>query len=247
MLSILTYHSLDDSGSVVSVSPQGFTRQMAVIAAENYRGITLSEAISHRRLSGEWPDKCVVITFDDGFRNFYDEALPVLKELKFRATIFVVSDFMGKRNDWEVPPTGLGSKELLSWAQLEETSNLGFEVGSHTRTHTDLRRLSREQVRSEIRWSQIEIENRLGKPVKSFAYPFGEVTQASVECLEETFESACTTVLQRANGDSFFKLPRIDMFYIRTDRALRRLLSGELDRYLKFRALGRNMRRRFVA
>lgn len=247
MLSILTYHSVDSSGSVVSVSPSVFAAQMAAISAAGYRGTTLAEAVATRRLTGEWPVKSVVLTFDDGFRNFYDDAMPVLKRYGFTATVFVVSDYMGKKNDWEVPPAKLGSRQILTWAQTLEAMKSGMEIGSHTRTHRDLRRLTDVEVQQEIVTSRSEIENHVGKPVTSFAYPFGEISSASAKCVKETFDAACTTVLHRANGVSFHSLPRIDMYYIRSERDLLRLLSGKLDGYLKIRRLGRTVRRRFSA
>lgn len=247
MLSILTYHSIDTSGSVVSVAPDDFARQMNSIAESGYRGIALREAVSHREAYGTWPRHRVVLTFDDGFRNFYETAMPVLARHGFTATVFVVTDYMGRRNDWETPPAGLGSKEILTWEEALELSAMGIEIGSHTRTHPDLRHLSEAEARHEIAGSRLEIEDHLDQPVRSFAYPFGETNPVSTEYVKKEFQAACTTVLQRANGEPLHNLPRIDMYYVRTQPMLQRLLSGKLDRYLTVRALGRIVRRALVA
>jgi peptidoglycan/xylan/chitin deacetylase (PgdA/CDA1 family) len=173
--------------------------------------------------------------------------MPVLARHGFTATVFVVTDYMGRRNDWETPPAGLGSKEILTWEEALELSAMGIEIGSHTRTHPDLRHLSEAEARHEIAGSRLEIEDHLDQPVRSFAYPFGETNPVSTEYVKKEFQAACTTVLQRANGEPLHNLPRIDMYYVRTQPMLQRLLSGKLDRYLTVRALGRIVRRALVA
>jgi peptidoglycan/xylan/chitin deacetylase (PgdA/CDA1 family) len=219
---------------------------MAGIAEAGYRGIALREAVAHREANGTWPTRNVVLTFDDGFRNFYDEAMPVLEKHGFTATAFIVSDYIGRRNDWEVPPAGLGVRDLLTWQQVVELAENGIEIGSHTRTHPDLRRLSETETEREIAGSRMSIEDHVGQQVVSFAYPFGETNDISREYVKKEFQSACTTVLQRANGKALHSLPRIDTYYLRTQRMLQQLLDGELDWYLTLRSLGRIVRRMMV-
>ena len=153
-LSILTYHSLDSSGSVVSTEPGTFADQMSYLADHGFRGITLKRALDHRDEFGQWPSQSVVITFDDGFANFYDDAYPILERYRFSATVFIVTGHMGGRNNWETPPQGLGTLPILSWQQAEELSNFGIELGSHTRTHRDLRRSSSVEAKQVISASQ---------------------------------------------------------------------------------------------
>ena len=232
---------------MVSVAPDDFARQIACIAESGYRGISLREAVAHREANGNWPNQSVVITFDDGFKNFYDVAMPVLAHHGYTATVFIVSGYMGRRNEWEVPPTGLGLREILTWPQVIDLSANGIEIGSHTRTHPDMRRLSKAEAQHEIEGSRKDIEDRIGKQVASFAYPFGHANPISREYVKREFQAACTTVLKRANGESPHNLPRIDMYYMRTQGQLSRLLNGKLDRYLTVRSLGRIIRRRFVS
>lgn len=227
----------------MSVTPEDFARQMDCIASSGYRGIALCEALAHREATREWPRQSVVLTFDDGFRNFYDEAMPVLARHGFKGTVFIVSDHMGGHNDWETPLPGLGSRDILTWQQAIELADAGIEIGSHTKTHPDLRRLSEAEAQREIAGSREEIESHLGQAVKSFAYPFGETNPASMECVKQEFHAACTTVLQRANGGSLHSLPRVDMYYLRSQRNLQRLLNGQLDQYLALRCVGRSIRR----
>src|SRR6266480_6947225 len=97
---ILTYHSLDDSGSVTSVPPRFFREHMNSLAQRGFAGISLSELIDAWDGVGNLPPRPVVLTFDDGFANLLEHAAPLLSELRFRATIFVVSGRCGQTNDW---------------------------------------------------------------------------------------------------------------------------------------------------
>ncbi|MGH9935059.1 MAG: polysaccharide deacetylase family protein, partial [Blastocatellia bacterium] len=215
-LAVLTYHSLDTSGSVVSVAPQAFAAQMSALAEAGFRGVSLREALIHREARNAWPERSVALTFDDGYANFYEAAAPALARHGFTATVFVVSGHIGGRNDWARPPAGLGLRAMLSWSRIVELSSAGIEIGAHTRRHRDLRRLSTPETRGEIAGSRAEIEYRLGCSVESFAYPFGYVSPASLEVVRQEFRAACTTVLRRAGGEPLHELPRVDMYYLRT-------------------------------
>jgi peptidoglycan/xylan/chitin deacetylase (PgdA/CDA1 family) len=242
-VAILTYHSIDTSGSVVSVAPREFVKQMRLLSQMGMRGISLREAVAYHSSNGAWPGRSVVLTFDDGYENFFKCALPSLSRYGFTATVFVVSGHMGGANDWAPPPEGLGELPILSWRQAAEISAAGIEIGSHTKRHPDLQKLSAREIEEEIGASQSEIESHIGGPVESFAYPFGSLDRASLGIVKRYFRAACTTFLRRAGNDQFHILPRVDMYYIRSDRALKRLLEGRLDYYLMIRRLGRGVRR----
>lgn len=241
-MSILTYHSIDVSGSVVSCAPQDFAQQMSHLSDKGFRGMSLQEAVTYREEHASWPRKSVVLTFDDGFANFYDQALPVLMKHSFTATVFVISGHMGGLNNWSKPPAELGMQKMLSWRQASELAGAGIEIGSHTRTHPDLRLCSLEKARQEMTESRKEIEDHLGQTVKSFAYPYGGTNRTLCALAANEFGAACTTELRRANSDATECLPRVDMYYIRSQRKLQRLLGGQLDQYLKVRSLGRVIR-----
>ena len=200
-LSILTYHSLDSSGSVVSTEPGTFADQMSYLADHGFRGITLKRALDHRDEFGQWPSQSVVITFDDGFANFYDDAYPILERYRFSATVFIVTGHMGGRNNWETPPQGLGTLPILSWQQAEELSNFGIELGSHTRTHRDLRRSSSVEAKQEISASRADIEEHIGVTPETLAYPYGGVNHLVQHLVTKDFRAACTTELRRTLND----------------------------------------------
>lgn len=215
---------------------------MKHLSDEGFRGVSLREAVTHRQHHGSWPAKSVALTFDDGFANFYEHALPVLVKHNFAATVFVISGHMNGLNDWAEPPAELGTQRMLTWQQTAEIAASGIEIGSHTRTHPDLRRCGLEKARIEMSESRKEIEDHLGSKVDSFAYPYGGTSASLCTLAANEFSAACTTQLRRANSDPLVSLPRIDMYYIRSQRKLKRLLSGDLDQYLTVRSFGRAIR-----
>jgi peptidoglycan/xylan/chitin deacetylase (PgdA/CDA1 family) len=239
---ILTYHSIDTSGSVISTPPRTFAEQMELLAAEGFRGVTLREAVAHRRRHGDWPARSVALTFDDGYANFTDSALPALAAHGFTATVFVISGHAGGQNAWVTPPARPGRRAMLSWEQLRALAAAAIEIGAHTRSHKDLRQLPDAELRREIIESRNELADQLGERVESFAYPFGAVSPAAASVVQAEFTAACTTVLRRATTEPLHLLPRIDMYYVRGPRALWRLVTGRLDPYLAIRRWGRALR-----
>lgn len=242
-IAILTYHSLDASGSVVSVAPNVFTQQMACIAELGYRAIALRDALAYREANGVWPEQSVVLTFDDGYLNFEEHALPVLTRHDFSATVFVVSGYVGGWNDWADPPAHLGTRPLLLWEQIAELAATGIEIGSHGKSHRDLGRVAQRDLEDEIVASRSAIEQRTGQAVESFAYPFGTVTEPTRAIVRRVYRAACTTVLERAAGQPSDALPRVDMYYVRSRAMLANLLAGRLDTYLMLRRWARAIRR----
>jgi len=147
-----------------SVSPEQFSRQMECLAASGYRAVVLSD-LAHDLPSD---DLCVVLTFDDGYRDVYDIAFPILQQHGFRATVFLVSDWLHGEHSSEGPYA-----PLLSAAQIQEMAQYGVEYGSHGCTHCALAGLSPEKLEAEIAGSRDELQQTLGLPVTTFAYPYG--------------------------------------------------------------------------
>jgi peptidoglycan/xylan/chitin deacetylase (PgdA/CDA1 family) len=241
-IAILTYHSLDATGSISSTAPRLFEDQMACLGEMGFRGISLREAVQHRGAHGLWPAQRVVLTFDDGYANFYEAGYPVISRHGFTATIFLVTHHVGGLNDWGPAPAGLGQQRMLSWEQMTEMSAQGIEVGAHTQTHPNLREVSAADAAREIGASRQDIENHLHQSVESFAYPFGHLSAEAEDLVRAEYRIACTTQLRRAQKESLLRLPRIDTYYLRSPNAVRRLLEGRLDRYLTVRRWARTIR-----
>ena len=163
---ILTYHSLDDRGSVISVAPELFRRQMEWLAGA---GIPVVPLAAIRNTPG-----AVALTFDDGFVNFFEHALPLLARHRFPATVFVVSGRCGHRNRWDQKMKGIPDLELMGWSELASAAAAGVTVGAHTVTHPFLTALQDADLERELALCRATIEDRMGRPVESFAYPYGD-------------------------------------------------------------------------
>lgn len=244
---ILTYHSLDESGSVLSVSPQAFVSHMRLLHEMGVRVVPLAEI--WRLLNDETSEgNLVAITFDDGYRNVYDVGFPVLRSFGFPATVFLVSDHCGKTATWPRQPAPMRSLPVLPWRAIREMSAAGFAFGSHTRTHRDLTRLPASVAEDEMVASKRVIEDATGLPVLLFAYPYGAY-DARVQALASAhFRMACSTRLGfvRQKSDPY-ALDRIDVYYLRAPLFFSRLFSPEIDPYIRMRRTLRDLRARVAA
>jgi len=241
---IITYHSIDNSGSVISTAPAVFKRQIASLHKAGFHALTLRELMSRIEMKVPLlPAKTVVLTFDDGFKNFYTEAFPVLKEHDFAATVFLVTDQCGRHNDWAGNPTDFPRSELLSWSEVRELNAEGVEFGSHTRTHPDLLNLSISSMESEIAGSKAQLDDVLGVETTSFAYPFGRKNETVKRIAAANFRSATSTVLGKVTPHSdIYALERVDAYYLSNPWILDRLDTSGFDRYLSFRQILRDVK-----
>lgn len=166
---VLGYHRIADDEDELAVSPKAFRAQMERLLALGARPITLEQA--GRLLEEDVHDFYACVTFDDGYHDILTHAVPVLRELQIPATIFVPTGAI----DGSVPLYWYATPPpLLSWSELQELSaDSLISIGSHTRRHPDLTRLTDEAAWEEIAGSKAALESRLGVPVTSFAYPGG--------------------------------------------------------------------------
>jgi len=241
---ILTYHSLDNSGSVISIAPREFRDHMKILADRGFTGVALSMLLDAWDGLRPLPARPVVITFDDGFANVLEHAAPCLSDLDFRATIFVVSSRCGQTNDWP-QQVNIPHLPLLSWSALGELAAADFEIGAHSVSHRPLTKIPPSEATRQIVESKAAIEEQLSRPVQTFAYPFGIFDAGSRDAVRKYFRAACGTRLASAKPtDDRYCLPRLDAYYLR-HRGLIRLFGtvpGEL--YLRARAVGRWMGRK---
>jgi peptidoglycan/xylan/chitin deacetylase (PgdA/CDA1 family) len=234
---ILTYHSLDSSGSVISIRPGVFRDQMEYLAEAGAR-VTPLQAVCTT-------PGAIALTFDDGFRNFFEHAFPVLQRFRFPATVFVVSGYCGGQNNWPSQPknNGISSAELLRWSEVEELARAGIEIGAHTVTHPRMSLLSPQETEEELLRSRAAIEDRIGRPVRSFAYPYGESTPGVRAAVARHFDLACGTRLAYLSSASDpVDLPRIDMYYLQKPFWFEGLQSTRGSAYLGARGLLRALR-----
>jgi len=242
-LPILTYHSIDDSGSVISIAPALFRQQMAYLAEYGWQTLTLSEAVRHLASGRPTPPDAVVLTFDDGFENVYTEAFPVLERYGFRATVFLITDYCGGAIDGYGPSAATGRLPVMDWPAIAEMHAYGVEFGAHTLTHPDLTRLSPQAAEHEMVTSKTVIQDRLGTTVDVFAYPYGSFNGAVKAIARRHFLSAVSTRLGRARPRAdLHALCRMDMYYLQPPWFFKNLSSDVLAAYLRTRQLVRDVK-----
>jgi peptidoglycan/xylan/chitin deacetylase (PgdA/CDA1 family) len=190
------------------VHPDKFRSQMAWLKRLGYQGLSLRNAMPY--IKGEKTGKVAVITFDDGFLNNYENALPVLAEFNFTATNYFVANQVGGSNLWD-QAMGVPLTPCMSVTQMREWAALGHEVGAHTVDHVNLEKTPEEEARRQIVQSKTMLEDMLGSEVTNFAYPYGGNQQIHRDmCRDAGFETATTTVRARARAtDDPFGMPRV--------------------------------------
>lgn len=241
MRAILTYHSIDESASPISISERVFRRQVQWLAGGGVQVVSVDTLL---RLPVD--ADAVALTFDDGFVNFADLAAPLLVEHGLPATLFVVSDAVGGTNRWAAgPDPGVPELPLLGWDALARLSARGIELGSHTRTHPNLARLPRSRLQDEIVGGAERMRAETGVRSTAFAYPYGGVNDDAADIVGRHFSWGCTTAMRLLSPlDRPAVLPRIDMYYF---RELGQLESWGTHRFrcrLGIRAGARLVRRR---
>lgn len=244
---ILTYHSLDESQSVISTSPSVFEKQMGELWKRGWQSLSLSEMARFMQTRKFFPEKTFVITFDDGYENTYSEAFPILKQFGFKATIFLITDYCGRMNDWPGHSASIARRPLLSWPQIKEMHKHGVEFGAHTSSHPDLSKLSIQEAEREIIKSKEQIEDKLGVETEFFAYPYGKYNPGVKEIARKHFLGACSTKLGKAGANSdLHMLKRVDMYYLSGAPLFNSLSTALVDWYLGIRHLAREVKERLA-
>ena len=174
---VLCYHKIERRREVgvTRLSPAHFARQIASLARGGWRGISLSEfeaTIRGERAAG---DRELLITFDDAYRGLRDHAFPVLRDASFAAVCFVITDFAGRLNRWDVAYGGRRFAHL-AWRDIERWNGNGIAFASHTATHPRLPWVDDRRLEAELQRSRQALESTLGAAPAAIAYPFGAVT-----------------------------------------------------------------------
>lgn len=192
----------------MTVTPRSFARQMALLRLFGYRGVSMAELEPYLR--GEITGKVVGITFDDGYCNNLEHALPVLQHHGFTATCYAVSAPREGRNAWD-ESNGVPQKPLFTPANMREWVEAGMDLGAHTRHHTDLTQIDHNQALDEIAGCRKELEDICGQEVRHFCYPYGHYTSEHVQLVKDAgYTTATTTRRGRAMpGDNLLELRRV--------------------------------------
>jgi peptidoglycan/xylan/chitin deacetylase (PgdA/CDA1 family) len=219
---ILMYHGVADvveDPNHLCVTPARFAEQMTWLKRHGLRGVgigTLVDAMRAGRQRG-----LVGITFDDGYVNVLEAAMPELQRHGFTASMFIISDRLGGSNEWDEGPRW----PLMSASQVGELAAAGMEIGSHGATHVRLAGMSADRLEAEVSGSRASIEELLGTRIRGFAYPYGSMDAAARQAVHAAgYDYACAVRTPTAEL-GLMALPRI---YVGQQDDTRRLTAKRL-------------------
>lgn len=200
---ILMYHSIGDNEVFFTVRTEEFENQMEYLSRNSFNVVPLSALLDREKMQ----KRTVILTFDDGYLDNYENVFPVLKKYGFPATIFLAIGFMGSKmnNSYNKP------LDMLKWDQIKEMHNSGIiDFEPHTRNHKNLADVALSEASSEIDLSRDDIENNLNKKCNFFCYPHGGYNDKIKEFLESRgFTGAvCTSEGIFKSGDDIFSIRR---------------------------------------
>lgn len=199
---ILMYHYVrwvdqasDPVGYGLSVTPDMFEQHMAALAQAGYRAVRMDTLARCMRGEPICPPQPLALTFDDGYADAFDAALPALQRHGFTATFYVVTDFVGQPG-------------YMTWEQLAAMRDAGMEIGAHSISHPDLTTLDAAELARQVGGSKAIIEERLGVRVVSFCYPAGQHNAAVVEAVRAAGYESATTTRWDSDYSNILSLPR---------------------------------------
>lgn len=208
---VLLYHrvadlTLEEDPLRLGISPQKFERQMKFLYKNRFKVVSLEEASRQLQKGETLYPKQIAITFDDGYEDNYANAFPILQKYKFPATIFLVTEFLGKTCSWE----GSWPLPLMNWNQIREMAKYWISFQSHTCTHPDLLSLNDERILQEFIKSKENIQDILNCPVKYLAYPYGRFDSRIIQIAERAgYQGGCAAGMVPQEGK--FSLERLQL------------------------------------
>lgn len=234
VVDILMYHSISNRGGATSIAPSVFAAQMEALAASEVPVITLDDLVAAREGKVPLATRSVIITFDDGFQDFADNAWPVMAKQGFRPIVYLPTSYIGRAEGWRGiadPP-----RALMGWGTIRALAREGVDFGSHTVSHPELDALPKDACEAELIRSRSEIEDRIDRQVRHFAPPYGIAGPTTRAMIAEHYHSSVGTRLGQAGpGDDPFDLPRLEMFYFTDLTRWQAHLAGRGAAYLAAR------------
>ena len=237
MKAIITFHSIDDSGTVLSFPKRKFLNLIQSIIKLNIPILSLDALLHENTTNG------ITLTFDDGMKSVYTDALPILRDYNAIAHLYLTTGVVGKNNKWPTQPQNAPYFEMLNWNEIEELNKSGVLIESHTNSHPDLRTLGNQELEDECGSADDMIENRLGRRPEYFAYPYGYVNNNVCNFFRNKYKATVTTEFRVINdNEDMAMLPRLDSYYLQPLWLQNNLDSIIAKQYFSFRGWLRTLR-----
>lgn len=213
---VLAYHKIDLPTADVKIrgaytAPARFDKQISYLRRHGYHFYTAAEIVSHYIENGRCPEKAICLTFDDGWKDNYINAFPILKKHGVKATIFLVPSCIGRTTD-QVTAEGEGEREHLSAADIRDMSEYGIEFGSHSMNHQLFDRITPDEIDNEVFESKAYIENLTQRECRTFAYPAGFFNDHAKATIRDAgYIAAFSTVYGNDENVDLFELNRTEI------------------------------------
>jgi peptidoglycan/xylan/chitin deacetylase (PgdA/CDA1 family) len=229
---VLCYHALSPRWTAdLSVTPGAFETQIRTLLDRGYEATTFSDAVLQPR------SRTLAVTFDDAFRSVLELAFPLLRRLGIPATVFVPTHFPGATEPmaWPGIDHWLGGEHedelrCMTWDELRQLDEAGWEIASHTHTHPDLTRLDDDALARELRESRDLCSDRIGKPCSSLAYPYGAYDERVVAAAGRAGYEAAGTLPARLHKASPLAWPRVGVYHGDTESSFKLKVSPTMRR-----------------
>lgn len=212
----LLYHKIDLPTADIKIrgaftAPHKFERQIAYLKRKGCEFYTASKLIEFYRANGEFPARAIAVTFDDGWKDNYTHAFPVLKKYGAKATVFLVTECIGETSD-RVTAEGEAAREHLSENDIREMSQNGIEFDSHSLSHSLFHQIGEDQIEREVTESKKIIENLTQKECTVFAYPAGFYTDFAKRAIERAgYTGAFSTVYGSEENFDLYSMNRVEI------------------------------------
>jgi peptidoglycan/xylan/chitin deacetylase (PgdA/CDA1 family) len=255
---VLAYHAISQTWpATLATSPNRLQAQLETLLRQGYQGETFAKAVHATASDDEGAggedgdgdadgDRALAVTFDDAFRSVIERAFPIMQSLGVTGTVFVPTDYVGQDHPmhWRGIDQWLGTKHedelaCMSWDELKQLSDAGWEIASHTCSHPHLTEIGDEQLRDELVRSRETISERIGAPCRTIAYPFGDHDGRVEQAVRDAGYEAAGGV--RPGPRNLWAWPRIGVypadgplrFRVKASKGIRRARGSHLGTLLQ--------------
>lgn len=228
LVRVITYHNINDSDNdIFSVSTSEFAKQIKLLKELNYKTVSIEEIFNNKYK--ELNEKIIYITFDDGFKDIYKYAIPILEKYNYKATFFITTDFI----------TNEKNSNYLSWKEVQNLNKLGYNIGIHSHRHMMLSKLCKEEIKADIQTSQKLFYENLEFKSNLYSIPYGKKNSFNDNVINLLKEAGFDYIFTQINGPitkntSKYLIPRNNISGFDSLTIFKRKLEGYFDFYRNY-------------